>query len=164
MQKCVHILLIALLLVSCKPYVIKEVHFRSETIKIIGEINKIDSTDNQYVFLIKNDTLNAVFSKPKLCGKPFNSNINLGKLYSLVLKTDAANTYEYLTRGGSLFPVEDKYFEYENNVLFLVDCLNICGKTIDSLIYRNENQQFNRSLGFISKYSPVTFESKANYT
>jgi hypothetical protein len=183
MQKCIHILLIALLLVSCKPYVIKEVHFRSETRKIIGEINKIDSTDNQYVFLIKNDTLNAVFSKPKLCGKPFNSNINLGKLYSLVLKTDAANTYEYLTRGGSLFPVEDKYFEYENNVLFLVDCLNICGKTIDckenlefkkeffsniktidSLIYRSQNQQFNKSLGFISKYSPVTFESKANYT
>ncbi|WBV60549.1 hypothetical protein PFY12_00170 [Chryseobacterium camelliae] len=107
----------------------------------------------------------------------------MGKFYLLTIKTDAANTYEYLTRGGSLFPVEDKYFEYENNVLFLVDCLNICGKTIDckenlefkkeffsniktidSLIYKNQNQQFNKSLGFISKYSHVTFESTLNYS
>ncbi len=183
MQKLISILFIILFLISCKSYHIRDVHFRSETIKIVAEINKIDSTDTKYVFLIKNDTLNAVFSNPKSCYKSFNSNIILGKFYLLTIKTDAANTYEYLTRGGNLFPVDDKYFEYENNVLFLVDCLNICGKTIDckenlefkkeffsniktidSLIYRNQNQQFNKSLGFISKYSHVAFESKANYT
>lgn len=182
MQKLISILFVVLFLIACKSYHIRDVHFRSETIKIVAEINKIDSTDNNYVFLIKNDTLNAVFSKPKYCDQPFKSNIILGKLYLLTIKTDAANTYEYLTRGGSLFPVEDKYFEYENNVLFLVDCLNICGKTIDckenlefkkeffsniktidSLIYKNQNQQFNKSLGFISKYSHVTFESTLNY-
>lgn len=36
-------------------------------------------------------------------------------------------------------------------------------KTIDSLIYKNQNSQFKKSLVFISKYSYVSFESMANY-
>ncbi|MFL9835741.1 hypothetical protein [Chryseobacterium terrae] len=34
---------------------------------------------------------------------------------------------------------------------------------IDSLINKNEGDQFDKSLGFISKYSHVSFESRLNY-
>ncbi len=36
-------------------------------------------------------------------------------------------------------------------------------KIIDSLIYSSQNDQFNKSLRFISKYSHVSFESTLNY-
>jgi hypothetical protein len=36
-------------------------------------------------------------------------------------------------------------------------------KIIDSLINKDEGNQFNKSLGFISKYSHVSFESRLNY-
>lgn len=36
-------------------------------------------------------------------------------------------------------------------------------KIIDSLVYRNQNKEFKKSLGFISKYSNVSFEDTANY-
>lgn len=39
--------------------------------------------------------------------------------------------------------------------------LNI--KIVDSLIYRNQDNQFQKSLQFISKYSHVSFESTLNY-
>lgn len=34
---------------------------------------------------------------------------------------------------------------------------------VDSLIYKNQNDQFNKSLLFISKYTNVSFESRLNY-
>ena len=37
-------------------------------------------------------------------------------------------------------------------------------KIIDSLVYRNQNKEFKKSLGFISRYSHVSFEDTANYT
>ena len=33
---------------------------------------------------------------------------------------------------------------------------------VDSLIYKNQNDQFNKSLLFISKYTNVSFESRLN--
>ncbi|WP_312075924.1 hypothetical protein [Chryseobacterium sp.] len=109
----------------------REVHFRDETKILKATIEKIDSSKNYYVYLIKNDTLSAVFYKPKICTeKNLRSNIILGKQYSLQVKINASETYEYLTRSQSLFPIEDEYFDYEEKVLFIEDCLNICGKTI----------------------------------
>ena len=90
--------------------------------------NVIEFLRNDY--LIKNDTLNAVFSKPKICNQTLGSNIIIGKQYSFQVKTSASETYEYLTRGQSLFSIEDEYFDYDEKVLFIEDCLNICGKTI----------------------------------
>lgn len=36
-------------------------------------------------------------------------------------------------------------------------------KMIDSLVYNNQNDQFKKSLQFISRYSHVSFESMLNY-
>lgn len=126
-----NLLIIGVLIISCKSYMVKEVHFRDETKILKATIEKIDSSKNYYIYLLKDDTLNAVFSKPKICAqKTLGSNIILGRQYSLLVKTKASEMYEYLTRGQSLFPIEDEYFEYEEKVLFIEDCLNICGKTI----------------------------------
>lgn len=55
-------LIIVLTLVSCKAYKIKNVYFKSETLKVNSKIVRIDSTENDYVYFLKNDTMQAYFT------------------------------------------------------------------------------------------------------
>lgn len=170
--------------VSCKSYKIKNVYFKSETLNVDTRIIRIDSTENDYVYFLKNDTMNAFFTKSTQCKQVFKSIIDTAKNYQLIIKTDANNNYLSKTYSEVYYHEGiDTTFNYRDYRLILLDSPDICGqtvnckenpefkkeffsniKTIDSLIYRTQNQQFNKSLGFISKYSHVTFESKANYT
>ena len=117
--------------IACKSYKVKEIHFKSETIGINATLDKIDSTENNYVYFIKNDTMKAYFSKPKYCGNLFVKTLTTGNAFHFIVKTDANLTYRYKTQGGDILPVEDDYFGEEEPRLILTDCLNICGKTID---------------------------------
>jgi hypothetical protein len=170
--------------VSCKSYKIKNVYFKSETLNVDTRIIRIDSTENDYVYFLKNDTMNAFFTKSIQCKQVFKSIIDTAKNYQLIIKTDANNNYLSKTYSEVYYHEGiDTTFNYRDYRLILLDSPDICGqtvnckenpefkkeffsniKTIDSLIYRTQNQQFNKSLEFISKYSHVTFESKANYT
>ena len=109
----------------------KEIHFKSETIELNATLDKIDSTERNYVYFIKNDTIKAYFSKEKICQNSFKKNLDTGQTYKFIVKTDANLMYRYRTQGGDALPVEDDYFGEEEPRLILTDCLNICGKTID---------------------------------
>ena len=122
---------ILFLLINCKSYKVKEIHFKSDTIKLKAQLEKIDSTENNYVYFIKNDTIKAYFSKEKHCGNLYKKSLIIGKTYQFIVKTDANLLYRYRTQGGDIFPVEDDYFGGDEPRLILTDCLNICGKTID---------------------------------
>jgi len=184
MYRFITLTLIFFIVVSCKSYKVKNVYFKSETKTVNTKITRIDSTENNYVYFLKNDTMNAFFTKSIQCKQVFKSIIDTTKNYQLTVKTDA--NYNYLSKTYSEVYYQDGIdttFNYRDYRLILLDSPDICGKTIDckenlefkkeffsnikiidSLIFKNQNQQFNKSLGFISKYSHVTFESKANYT
>jgi hypothetical protein len=70
----------------------------------------------------------------------------------LINCTSKTNTYNNIALNSEC--VENLKFkkEYFNSV-----------KVVDSLIYKDQNSQFKKSLLFISKYSYVSFESMANY-
>lgn len=71
----------------------------------------------------------------------------------------------FLLASCTIFPEKNKVStngECIENVDFKKEYfLNI--KMIDSLIYKNQNDQFKKSLQFMSKYSHVSFESTLNY-
>ncbi|MFP3593743.1 hypothetical protein [Chryseobacterium sp. SIMBA_038] len=125
-------LLFISLIIACTPYKIKNIHFKSETITLNAKIDSIDSTANYYLYFIKNDTLNAYFSKPKLCTNSYKTNIEIKKTYSLTVKTDAAKTYRYKNQGNYDVYVDDTFSNTDESILELVDCLNIYGKTIEN--------------------------------
>lgn len=172
------------MLVSCKSYKIKNVYFKSETKTVNAKVIRIDSTENDYVYFLKNDTMNAFFTKSILCKQIFKSIIDTTKNYQLNIKIDA--NYNYLSKTYSeIYYHEgtDTTFNYKDYRLIILDSPDICGKNVnckenlkfkekffsnikivDSLHFRNQNKQFSKSLSFISKYSHVTFESKTNYT
>lgn len=121
-----------LFIVTCNSYKVKKIHFKSETIKINAKIDSIDSTANYYLYFIKNDTLNAYFSKPKLCNNSYKNTIEIKKTYSLIVKTDATTTYRYKNQGNYDVYIDDTFSNTDESILELVDCLNICGKTIEN--------------------------------
>lgn len=171
------------MLISCKAYKIKNVYFKSETKKINAQITRIDSTENDYVYFLKNDTMNAFFTKSILCKKIFKSIIDTTKNYQLTVKTDA--NYNYLSKTYN----EVYYhagihttFNYRDYRLILLDSPDICGKTvdckenlefkekffsaikfIDTLIYSIQGRKFKETLFFISKYTHVSSERMLNY-
>lgn len=81
------------MLVSCKSYKIKNVYFKSETKTVNARIIRIDSTENYYVYFLKNDTMNSFFTKSIPCKQIFKSIIDTTKNYQLTIKTDANYTY-----------------------------------------------------------------------
>ncbi|MFC6267860.1 hypothetical protein [Frigoriflavimonas asaccharolytica] len=123
--------IILFLLINCATYKVKEIHFKSETIELNATLDKIDSTENDYVYFIKNDTIKAYFSKEKICQSYFKKKLDTGKTYKFIVKTDANLTYRYKTLGDTLLYIEGEFFGEEEPRLILIDCLNICGKTID---------------------------------
>lgn len=122
---------IIFLVINCKSYKVKEIHFTSETIELNATLDKIDSTENKYVYFIKNDTLKAYFSKEKHCKNLFKKKLDTGQTYKFIVKTDANLTYRYRTQGDTRLYIEGEFFGEEEPRLILTDCLNICGKTID---------------------------------
>jgi len=120
-----------ILIIGCRPYKIKNIHFKSEIIKLNAKVDSIDSTANQYVYYISNDTLKAYFHKSKICKTTYSHPLELNKIYLLSVKTDAFLTYRYKTVGDTYLYVEDKRFGEGNVRQILLDCLNICGKTIN---------------------------------
>ncbi|ANF49264.1 hypothetical protein A0O34_01240 [Chryseobacterium glaciei] len=120
------------MIIACNSYKVKNIHFKSETIKLDAKIDSIDSTANYYLYFIKNDTLNAYFSKLKLCTNSYKTNTEIKKIYSLTVKTDATKTYRYKNQGNYYVYVDDTFSNTDESILELVDCLNICGKTIEN--------------------------------
>lgn len=121
-----------ILLLGCRPYKIKNIYFKSETIELNAKVDSIDSTDNHYIYFISNDTIKAYFSKPKICKSPLKFSLKLNKFYTLKVKTDANIMYRFKTHMGDDLYVEDRFFESEEPRLILDDCFNICGKTIEN--------------------------------
>ncbi len=119
------------LIIGCSSYKIKNIYFKSETIKLNAKIDSIDSTEHYYVYYISNDTLKAYFSKPKLCSNSFKTSLELNRTYSLKVKTDANTTYRFKINMGDDLYVEDRFFESDEPRLILDDCFNICGNTIN---------------------------------
>ncbi|MBD3906352.1 hypothetical protein NAL32_16830 [Chryseobacterium sp. Ch-15] len=176
-------LVIVLMLVSCKAYKIKNVYFKSETLKVNSKIVRIDSTENDYVYFLKNDTMQAFFTKAKSCLKNFETLIDTTKKYQLTVQSDAK--FNYLSKTYSEVYYHDGIdtsFNYKDYRLILLDSPDICGKTvdckenlefkekffesikfIDTLIYSIQGRKFNEALNFISKYSHVSSESMLNY-
>lgn len=175
--------IIIIIFVSCKSYKIKNVYFKSETKTVNTKITRIDSTENDYVYFLKNDTMNAFFTKSILCKQVFKSIIDTTKNYQLAVKTDA--NYNYLSKTYSeVYYHEgiDTTFNYRDYRLILLDSPDICGKTIDckenlefkekflasvkfidTLISSIQGRKFHETLKFISKYTHVSFESMLNY-
>lgn len=171
------------MLVSCKAYKIKNVYFKSETLKVNSKIVRIDSTENDYVYFLKNDTMQAYFTKPIKCDKQFTHIIDTVKNYRLTIKTDAEYNYYSKTRNMYYFLNKSSdTFNYDDYKLILLDSPEICGKTvdckenlqfkekffeaikfIDTLIYSIQGRKFHEALNFISKYSHVSSESMLNY-
>jgi len=176
-------LIIVLTLVSCKAYKIKNVYFKSETLKVNSKIVRIDSTENDYVYFLKNDTMQAYFTNTKLCLKTFETLIDTTKNYQLTVEIDA--NYNYLSKTSSeVYYHEgiDTTFNYRDYHLILLNSPTICGKTvdckenlefkksffgsiqfIDTLIYSIQGKKFHDALKFISKYTHVSSESMLNY-
>ncbi|WP_265429683.1 hypothetical protein [Chryseobacterium sp. YIM B08800] len=176
-------LIIVLMFVSCKAYKIKNVYFKSETLKVNSKIVRIDSTENDYVYFLKNDTMQAFFTKAKSCLKNFETLIDTTKKYQLTVQSDAK--FNYLSKTYSeVYYHEgiDTSFNYKDYRLILLDSPDICGKTvdckenlkfkekffesikfIDTLIYSIQGRKFHEALNFISKYSHVSSESMLNY-
>lgn len=172
-----------LFLVSCKSYKIKNVYFKSETLNIDAKITRIDSTGNDYVYFLKNDTLQAFFTKKKECNEAFKIVIDTLENYNLTIKTDATYNYYSKTRNIKYFlDRTNETFNYDDYNLILLDSPDICGKTvnckenlefkekflssikfIDTLIYSIQGRKFNETLNFISKYTHVSTESMLNY-
>lgn len=178
------IALIALifLVASCKSYKIKNVYFKSETLNVDAKIVKIDSTDMEYVYFLRNDTMQAYFIKTKSCLKSYKTSIDTTKNYKLLIKTDAKLNYLSKTYSHTNFAENNDTFNYEDYRLILLDSPDICGKTvhckenlefkekffsaiefIDTLIYSIQGKKFRENLNFISKYTHVSFESMLNY-
>ncbi|MBD8081350.1 hypothetical protein [Chryseobacterium caseinilyticum] len=175
--------LIPLLFLSCKSYVVKNVNFISETLVVYAKISRIDSTGNDYVYFLKNDTMKAFFTKSKFCTEEMRSVIDTAQIYQLKVKTDAKFNYLSKTYGEVYFHEGiDTIFNYRDYRLILLDSPDICGKTIrckenpefkekffesikfiDTLINSNQGKKFRETLNFISKYTHVTSESLLNY-
>jgi len=177
------VVLLSLVFLSCKSYLVKNVYFKSETIDVKAKITRIDSTGNDYVYFLKNDTMKAFFTKSKLCTEEMKSLIDTAKNYQLRVKTDA--TYNYLSKTYSevyFYEGIDTIFNYRDYRLILLDSPDICGKTvgckenpefkekfsesvkfIDTLINSVQGRKFREALNFISKYTHVTSESMLNY-
>lgn len=169
--------------VSCKSYKIKNVYFKSETLNVDTRIIRIDSTENDYVYFLKNDTMNAFFTKSIQCKQVFKSIIDTAKNYQLIIKTDANNNYLSKTYSEVYYHEGiDTTFNYRDYRLILLDSPDICGQTvnckenpefkekflasvkfIDTLIYSIQGRKFYETLKFLSKYSHVSFESTLNY-
>lgn len=171
------------MLVSCKAYKVKNVYFKSETLKVNSKIVKIDSTENNYVYFLKNDTMQAFFTKARSCLKNFETLIDTTKKYQLTVQSDAK--FNYLSKTYSeVYYHEgiDTSFNYKDYRLILLDSPDICGKTvdckenlefkekffesikfIDTLIFSIQGKKFYETLNFISKYSHVSSESMLNY-
>lgn len=183
MLKSFFVTLAILLLFSCKSYRIKNVYFKSETLSLDAKITRIDSTGNDYVYFLKNDTLQAFFTKKKECNDSFKKAIDTTINYNLTIKTDAAYNYYSKARDiGYFLDRTSETFNYDNYRLILLDSPDICGKNIDchenlefkekffssikfidTLIYSIQGRKFHETLKFISKYTHVSFESKLNY-
>ncbi|KIC64119.1 hypothetical protein [Chryseobacterium taiwanense] len=183
MCRLIILVLVFFIVVSCKSYRIKNVYFKSETLNVDTRITRIDSTGNDYVYFLKNDTLQAYFTKPKQCDKVFNTVIDTTRNYNLTIKTDAKYNYDSKTRDMSYFLDRNSdTFNYEDFRLILLDSPDICGQTvnckenlefkerflasvkfIDTLIYSIQGRKFHETLKFISKYTHVSFESTLNY-
>lgn len=172
------------MLVSCKAYKIKNVYFKSETLKVNLKIIRIDSTENDYVYFLKNDTMQAFFTKPIKCDKQFTRIIDTTKNYQLTIQSDA--NFNYLSKTYSeVYYHEgiDTSFNYKDYRLILLDSPDICGKTVDCKenlefkakffeaikfidtlpIYSIQGRKFHENLKFISKYTHVSSESMLNY-
>lgn len=182
MAKYISLILI-LMLASCKAYKIKNVYFKSEILSVNSKITRIDSTKDDYVYFLKNDTMKAFFTKKKECNDSFKTTIDTLKNYNLTIKTDA--TYNYYLKTRDMFYFLDRTsetFNYDDYRLILLDSPDICGKTvyckenlefkekffesiksIDTLIYSIQGRKFHESLDFISKYTHVSSESMLNY-
>lgn len=182
MAKYISLILI-LMLASCKSYKIKNVYFKSEILSVNSKITRIDSTKDDYVYFLKNDTMKAFFTKKKECNDSFKTTIDTLKNYNLTIKTDA--TYNYYLKTRDMFYFLDRTsetFNYDDYRLILLDSPDICGKTvyckenlefkekffesiksIDTLIYSIQGRKFHESLDFISKYTHVSSESMLNY-
>lgn len=182
MRKYVY-LIIVLLLISCKSYKIKNVYFKSETLSLDAKITRIDSTGNDYVYFLKNDTLQAFFTKKKECNDAFKKAIDTTINYNLTIKTDA--TYNYYSKSRDITYFLDRTsetFKYDDYRLILLDSPDICGQTvnckenlvfkekffssikfIDTLIYSIQGRKFKEALLFISKHTHVSAESMSNY-
>lgn len=135
-------LIIVLTLVSCKAYKIKNVYFKSETLKVNSKIVRIDSTENDYVYFLKNDTMQAYFTNTKSCLKTFETLIDTTKNYQLTVEIDA--NYNYLSKTSSeVYYHEgiDTTFNYRDYHLILLNSPTICGKTVDC----KENLEFKES-------------------
>lgn len=172
-----------LFLVSCKSYKIKNVYFKSETLNVNAKITRVDSTDNDYVYFLKNDTLQAFFTKKKECNEAFTIVIDTLKNYNLTIKADATYNYYSKTRDIKYFlDRTSETFNYDDYNLILLDSPDICGKTvnckenlefkekffssikfIDTLIYSIQGRKFKEALLFISKHTHVSAESMLNY-
>lgn len=182
MQKYFTLVFLFLLIISCKSYKIKNVYFKSETLNIDTKIVKIDSTDNNYVYFLRNDTMQAYFTKNKSCLKYFKTSIDTAKNYKLLIKTDANFNYLSKTYSHTNFAENNDTFNYEDYRLILFDSPDVCGKTvdckenlefkekffesikfIDTLIYSIQGRKFKETLNFISKYTHVSSESMLNY-
>lgn len=183
MQRLILLLTIIFIVSACKSYRVKNVYFKSETKNVIAKIVKIDSLENEYVYFLKNDTMNAFFTKSIQCKQIFKSKIDTAKNYQLTVETDA--NYNYLSKTYSevyYHEGTDTTFNYKDYRLILLDSPDLCGKTvnckenlefkekffeaihfIDSQIYSIQTKKFHEYLLFISKYSHVSAESMLNY-
>lgn len=130
-EKNLLIVPVILLLMNCNSYKVKNIHFKSETIELIAKLEKIDSTEHQYVYFIKNDTMKAYFSKEKICKYYHKKKLDTGKTYKFTVRTDANLTYRYKTSGDTSLYIESEFFGEDEPRLIFTDCLNICGNTID---------------------------------
>lgn len=122
-------ILILFSLAGCTPYKVKNYNLKSEIRIIDFTVTKIDSTESSYVYILKNDTVNAIVAKDKKC-TPFKNQIKFNNRYQLNVKVNSNLLYKYYMQEFNKIYVDEKTFEFDHNMLLLDDCFNICGKTI----------------------------------
>lgn len=130
MRNILQFLFFIIACLSCNTQKSKK-YFDIKFTTVNAKIYQIEDKGNFYIYHIKNDTLNGLFTGSKQCDLPTSwRNIKLNRKYKLVLQKPDLHASSHFKVVERIHVDNFVVWDSESNISYFPSCSNICGDKI----------------------------------